>query len=180
MPRSQVALQLSPVALGTIVYFTGGGLLISGVTCIGLLFLRWLFLDERKQVTSRLHILVNPTDALVDVVAVQGLGSAYPHTWMGKKQTRRAWFSHSRPEIKKVMWLKEYLPEGFPAARIMAFEYNSRWLYEADFQGLEEHAFALLDALVEQRQHSVRVIPSPSLPLLTNTTVQSPDSVHRP
>ncbi|KAG8846507.1 hypothetical protein FRB91_000721 [Serendipita sp. 411] len=36
----------------------------------------------------------------------------------------------------------------------MAFEYNSRWLYEADFQGLEEHAYALLDALVEQRQHS--------------------------
>ncbi|KAG8751753.1 hypothetical protein FRC14_007632 [Serendipita sp. 396] len=163
--------QLSPVALGTIVYFTGGGLYISGATCICLLFLQLLFLDEvggtpmtflvndnsslqEKQFISRLHILVSPTDALVDVVAVQGLGSAYPHTWMGKKQTRQAWFSHSKPEINKVMWLKEYLPKDFPAARIMAFEYNSRWLYEADFQGLGEHASALLDALVEQRQHS--------------------------
>ncbi|KAG8843513.1 hypothetical protein FRB91_003310, partial [Serendipita sp. 411] len=154
MPRLQVVLQLSPVALGTIVYFTGGGLYISGVTCICLLFLQLLFLDEEKQVTSRLHILVDPTDALVDVVAVQGLGSAYPHTWVGKERSRRAWFSRSKPEINKVMWLKEYLPKDFPAARIMAFEYNSRWLYEADFQGLEEHASALLDALVEQRQHS--------------------------
>ncbi|KAG8750768.1 hypothetical protein FRC14_000247 [Serendipita sp. 396] len=173
MLRLQVVLQLSPVALGTIVYFTGGGLFISGATCICLLFLQLLFLDEvsdtpmasipvndnasppqEKQVTSRLHILVDPTDALVDVVAVQGLGSAYPHTWVGKERRRRAWFSRSKPEINKVMWLKEYLPKDFPATRIMAFEYNSRWLYEADFQGLEEHASALLDALVEQRQHS--------------------------
>ncbi|KAG8830758.1 hypothetical protein FRC18_007636 [Serendipita sp. 400] len=154
--RPQVVLQVSPVAPAIIVYLTGGGLYIAGATWISLLFLQLLLLNERKQGTSRIHILFEPKDALVDIIAVQGLGSSYPHTWMGKRESirRNTWFSLSKPKVERVMWLADYLPDDFPTARIMAFEYNSKWLYNADFQGLYEHASGLLNALVEQRRNS--------------------------
>ncbi|KAG8768299.1 hypothetical protein FRC15_005221 [Serendipita sp. 397] len=108
---------------------------------------------KEEQRPSRIHVLSNPKDALVDVVAVQGLGSTYPYTWMGKrKSTRRNTLSNL--EAQGVRWLETYLLEDLPEARIMAFEYNSKWLYNADFLGLHEHASALLHALVDKRQET--------------------------
>ncbi|KAG8868375.1 hypothetical protein FRC20_003536 [Serendipita sp. 405] len=154
--RLQVLFQMSPIAPAIIIYIAGGGLHLSVATCICLFFLQFVLLDEEKQNTSQIHVLFDPKDVLVDIVAVQGLGSAYPHTWMGKRKAkgRQAKFSLSKPEVEKVMWLEEYLPKDFPTARIMAFEYNSKWLFNADFMGLDDHATALLDALVKQRQTS--------------------------
>ncbi|KAG8849678.1 hypothetical protein FRB91_009688 [Serendipita sp. 411] len=146
--------------LAIIVYLVGSGLFIAGATCICFLFLQYLLLDKQgTEHPSRLHILFDPKhDTLVDVVAVQGLGSTYPYTWEGKKESTNP--QTRKREVEKVMWLKEFLPKDLPAARIMAFEYNSKWLYDADFQGLVEHASALLNALVDQRRES------PSRPIL--------------
>ncbi|KAG8820249.1 hypothetical protein FRC18_011780 [Serendipita sp. 400] len=156
MRLQQVLLQISPITPAIIIYVIGGGLYTSIAICISLFFLRFVFLDEGKQSASQLHVLVDPRDPLVDVVAVQGLGSTYPYTWMGKNNLtrRKTWFPFSKPKVERVEWLRRYLPEDLPAARIMAFEYNSKWLYNSDFLGLHEHASALLTALVDNRQDS--------------------------
>jgi hypothetical protein len=99
---------------------------------------------------------------LNSVVAVQGLGSTYPYTWMGKPKSLREKNSlspSSKPEEQEITWLSTLLPKDLPQARILAYEYKSKWLDSADFQGLNDHASTLLDELVRFREKQVKIIP---------------------
>ena len=52
------------------------------------------------------------------------------------------------------MWLEhpDFLPKDFPNARIAVFIYDSRWLFDANFQHPRDFSEHLLHALVEDRQ----------------------------
>ncbi|KAG6119819.1 hypothetical protein E4U14_004662 [Claviceps sp. LM454 group G7] len=62
-----------------------------------------------------LHVLCDPKDAEIDIVAVHGLGGQGFHSWT-------SWDSKAR---KAKPWLQELLGADIPNARIMAFGYLS-------------------------------------------------------
>ncbi|KAI9786679.1 MAG: hypothetical protein M1839_006230 [Geoglossum umbratile] len=78
----------------------------------------------------------------VDIIAVQGLASAYERTWTKKAE-----------DGTKVMWLKDLLPEDLPCARILTFEYNSNWIENPANVDLEQCAHDLLQAIIWDRSH---------------------------
>jgi hypothetical protein len=70
------------------------------------------------------------------IIAVQGLGSNYPLTWI-KDDT---------------MWLKDFLPDDLPHARILAFTYPSEAFVNRDFVDLQALGDSLLQILVKDRE----------------------------
>lgn len=50
------------------------------------------------------------------------------------------------------MWLKDFLPKSFPQARVMTFNHNSGWQYNATVQSVDDYGQALLDALGTKRK----------------------------
>jgi hypothetical protein len=70
------------------------------------------------------------------VIAVHGLGSEYPRTWM-KDGT---------------MWLKDILPYDLPRARILAFIYPSEPFNNPDFVDFRSLGGSLLRSLVKDRE----------------------------
>jgi len=77
-----------------------------------------------------------PEKPVVDVIAVHGLGSKYPKTWM-KDDT---------------MWLKDFLPGDFPNARILAFVYPSEAFDNPDFVDLRSLGGSLLRSIARDRE----------------------------
>jgi hypothetical protein len=92
------------------------------------------------------------------VVAVQGFGSTYPYTWMGKPKSLPQKNSLSKPEEQTVTWLETLLPKDLPKARILAYEYSSKWFHSPDFQSLQDHASTLLNELVCYREEQVKIL----------------------
>jgi hypothetical protein len=72
----------------------------------------------------------------LSVIAVHGLGPKYPATWT-KDDT---------------MWLKDFLPEDFPHARILAFVDPSKAFENPDFVDLRALGGRLLRSLVRDRE----------------------------
>ena len=72
----------------------------------------------------------------LSVIAVHGLGPKYPATWT-KDDT---------------MWLKDFLPNDFPHARILAFVYPSKAFEDPNFIDLRALGGSLLRSLVRDRE----------------------------
>jgi hypothetical protein len=70
------------------------------------------------------------------IIAVQGLGSNYPLTWT-KDDTN---------------WLKDFLPDDLPQARLLAFVYPSSAFVDRDFVDLRALGGSLLRSLVKERE----------------------------
>jgi hypothetical protein len=81
-----------------------------------------------------------PKDPIVDIIAVHGLGSTFPSSWTEKESG--------------VNFLKEFLPEDFPKARILAFAYPSEPFSDPVHVDLKELGVRLLRALVDDRDQS--------------------------
>lgn len=57
------------------------------------------------------------------------------------------------------MWLKDFLPEQIPFARILLFGYNANVVFNSGQSGLREHADDLLDRLRRKRIGKHKVFP---------------------
>ncbi|UZP45120.1 hypothetical protein NXS19_012932 [Fusarium pseudograminearum] len=116
---------------------------------------RYKSTEPKKRVTRRnrpdIDVLydpeddpVNPTKANVDVVAVHGLGSDVDRTWTWRPDD---------PE-QSVHWLKDsdMLRRKIPNARILAYNYDSTWLYDAPRVRAESCGKALIYGLDNFRE----------------------------
>jgi hypothetical protein len=71
-------------------------------------------------------------------VAVHGLGGDAITTW-------------THPKSKK-FWLKDFLPQQIPDARIMTFSYNAAAAFGQSTAEIVDHAKSLLASLVDKRE----------------------------
>jgi hypothetical protein len=85
---------------------------------------------------------------LYSIIAVQGFGSRYPHTWEMVCQ------SGANGERRTVMWLKDFLPTDLPKARILAFDYPSQWAGDPDYTSLKTCGLSLLNEIARDREKS--------------------------
>ena len=95
------------------------------------------------------------------MIAVQGLASTYEWTW--KKRLDNG--TH-------VMWLRDLLPKDLPLARILTFEYDSKWLEDPSFVSLGDCGARLLQSIIWDRTHQTEshmcpkmVSPTSGLPV---------------
>jgi hypothetical protein len=73
-------------------------------------------------------------------VAVHGLGGDSVETWTHPKS--------------KAFWLKDFLPQQIPDARIMTFGYNAAAAFGHSTSDVIDHAKSLLSSLVDKREES--------------------------
>jgi hypothetical protein len=102
---------------------------------------------------------------LLSIVAVHGLGANPAWAWIRKTK------NEATGEERKINWLKDenMLPFDIPNARIMTFNYESKWIADAPKQGRFSCAEQLLTALDNQRRE-VSILPYlPFLKLISNT-----------
>lgn len=87
---------------------------------------------------------------LLSVVAVHGLGAEPAWAWIRKTK------DEATGEERKINWLKDenMLPLDIPNARIMTFNYESKWIMDAPKQGRFSCAEQLLTALDNQRREA--------------------------
>ncbi|KAI1410260.1 peptidase C14 [Hypoxylon sp. FL1857] len=102
-----------------------------------------------------LKILVDPSDAQFEIVAVHGLGADPDHTWEGVAPTN----DNRRANFPKVHLLRDILKNDFGHARIFSFAHNSDWLVDAPIQSAQGIGERLLEQLMRERQ-------SPKLPII--------------
>jgi len=110
------------------------------------------------------------TNRRVSVIAVHGLGANPDYTWKHKITTKEG-------GKKYVQWLSdpELLPSQIPNARIMTFNYPSRWHRNAPHQRRPSCAIQLLQAV-----HSDRVSLRPSIIInFIHLMRQSNKKIHR-
>jgi hypothetical protein len=74
---------------------------------------------------------------LFSIVAVHGLGGDAFETWTHPKS--------------KAFWLKDFLPEQIPDARILTFGYNAAAAFGRSTSDVIDHAKSLLSRLVDKR-----------------------------
>ena len=92
----------------------------------------------------RLEIVPNEPS----IIAVQGLASNPEKSWIWKAQSKEDKYAVKfGDKCEPVDWLKELLPVDLPNARIMAFNYESRWRGNAPHQHIGTCATRLLDSL---------------------------------
>ncbi|KAK3680915.1 hypothetical protein B0T22DRAFT_474365 [Podospora appendiculata] len=78
----------------------------------------------------------------VDIVAVQGLAASYDWTWTKKME-----------DGSRVMWLRDLLPRDIPGARVLTFEYDSKWLNDPSLVSLRDCADRLIESVLWDRTH---------------------------
>ena len=76
----------------------------------------------------------------IDIVAVHGLNGHYEKTW-----------SVLDEEGQDVNWLRDFLPEQIPNARVMSFGYNSLLQFSKSVADIYTFADQLLEALLSKR-----------------------------
>ncbi|KAK0127802.1 hypothetical protein ONS96_007307 [Cadophora gregata f. sp. sojae] len=74
----------------------------------------------------------------LDIVAIHGLNGDKFRTW-------------TEPTAEK-LWLRDFLPDELPRARVMTFGYNAAAAFENSKAGIREHARQLLISLMEKRE----------------------------
>lgn len=84
------------------------------------------------------------------LVAVHGLGAYPPRTWSKRRGGDEA--KAGSHDDSRVDWLKEFVPERFPKARVMRFAHNADWFYRAPQKTPQESARDLLFYLKEERK----------------------------
>lgn len=85
------------------------------------------------------HSLPNVADhisQLLSIVAVHGLEGDWEYTWQA--------------ENGKV-WLRDFLPNGLPSARVMSYGYNSATAFSKAVTDIDDEAAMLLDRLDGER-----------------------------
>ena len=102
------------------------------------------------------------------IVAVHGLGANPDWAWVRKVKKR----DHGGEELK-VNWLadKHLLPSVIPNARIMTFNYESRWHRDAPWQRRSLCAIELLTALDIKRKEV-------DIPISQLKPIRSPKRCH--
>lgn len=75
----------------------------------------------------------------LDIVAIHGLNGDKFRTW-------------TEPASQK-LWLRDFLPDELPRARVMTFGYNATAAFENSKAGIREHARHLLVSLMEAREY---------------------------
>jgi len=78
----------------------------------------------------------SPGLIISSVIAVHGLGSEYPRCWTKDNK----------------MWLKDFLPDDLPLARILAFVYPSEAFNNPDLVDFQDLAGKLLRCIVNDRE----------------------------
>ncbi|KAJ7710200.1 hypothetical protein B0H14DRAFT_2159311, partial [Mycena olivaceomarginata] len=78
------------------------------------------------------------------IIAVQGLGSTYDWTWSAEVPGSR----------ERYYWLRSSICKEMPHARVLAFEYDTRWLGDTDNVSLSECGSRLLRAILQDRAHA--------------------------
>ena len=86
---------------------------------------------------TRSALLMAGDLTILSVIAVHGLGPKYPEAWT-KDDT---------------MWLKDFLPDDFPHARILAYVDRSEGFKNTDFIDLRALGGSLLRSLVRDREN---------------------------
>lgn len=71
-------------------------------------------------------------------MAVHGLGGDSIDTW-----------THPR---SKAFWLKDFLPQQIPDARVMTFGYNAAAAFGQSMSDVIDHAKSLLSSLIDMRE----------------------------
>lgn len=74
------------------------------------------------------------------IVLVHGLGSKYATTW-----------THKRKDGTRYRWIQGSFAKDIPDARILGFEYPSRWYSDPIHTDLTECAWQLVQSLIEDR-----------------------------
>lgn len=84
----------------------------------------------------------------VSIIAVHGLGANPDWAWVRKVKVE------ATGEVRRLNWLadKDLLPAKIPYARIMAFNYESKWHTDAPKQRRSQCAEQLLTALDNKRK----------------------------
>jgi hypothetical protein len=84
--------------------------------------------------------LLKYTDILKpsSVVAVHGLNGDPKNTWTNPKTN--------------AFWLKDFLPQDVPNARIMTFGYNANVVFGNTTADIIDHAKGLLSSLIDKRE----------------------------
>jgi hypothetical protein len=96
---------------------------------------------------------VSLTAAFLSIIAVHGLGGDAIDTWTHPKS--------------KAFWLKDFLPQKTPDARILTFGYNAAAAFGQSTAEVIDHAKSLLTSLVDKREE----------PEVHNMTDQSMDKI---
>lgn len=78
----------------------------------------------------------------IDIVALHGLNGHWEKTWQSDKSTSKA----GGP-----MWLRDFLPQQIPHARIMSFGYDSVLLFSKSTSDVGTFAEQLLESLLSRR-----------------------------
>ncbi len=80
------------------------------------------------------------------LVAIQGLAANYDWTWTKKPE---------KPEdgSRGVMWLRDLLPHDVPEARVLTFEYDSKWLKDPSLVSIRDCADRLIESVLWDRTH---------------------------
>ncbi|MCJ1243623.1 hypothetical protein MMC30_000820, partial [Trapelia coarctata] len=87
-----------------------------------------------------LKVIVDPANPNVDIVAVHGL-----NTTNAECHAEATWTAGDK------LWLRDFLPQQLPNARILLFGYNSNVAFNTSTAGVEEQAGSLLNKLSFKR-----------------------------
>ena len=71
---------------------------------------------------------------IIDIIAIHGLNGHYARIWTEKA-----------PSGGSVNWLKDFLPEFIPEARILSYSYNSSLQCSKSHAGIDDFAEQLLE-----------------------------------
>jgi protein SERAC1 len=78
---------------------------------------------------------------VASIVAVHGLGGDWEDTWTDDKSGR--------------MWLRDFVPQQLPSARVWSFGYDSAYSLSKSETDIDDAARSLIDGLDGERQHKL-------------------------
>jgi hypothetical protein len=99
---------------------------------------------------------MDPQEAkTVDIIAIHGLNGHYNKTWQSKT-----------PFGDDVNWLRDFLPQQMPNARIMSYGYNSTVLFSKSVADIGTFAGQLLEDLRSHRRAQETTSPILTRPII--------------
>ena len=108
------------------------------------------------------------------VIAITGLGGHAFGSWRSRAATMRP--------IDRAMWLRDFLPESFPNARIMTYGYDSS-LREPSSANIADYRRGFIECLVKCRRKCpvspCLVMPRSGLLTMSLRCIETPDCLHR-